>query len=121
MASVNLDISQKLDITCRKNDTFSLDLDVKSADGTAIDLTSYTFVMEVKESTDATGTVVASGNVSFTGDANGNLNVKITAANMAINSGDYVYDIQATSGSGGSELVQTWIYGLFRVNQDVSS
>lgn len=122
MASINLDISQRLDITCRKNDTFSLDLDIKNSSGSAIDLTSYTFTMQVKDSTSVGASVIiASSNVSFTADALGNLNVKITGANMNVAAGDYVYDIQATSGSGGTELIRTWIYGFFKVNQDITS
>lgn len=120
MASVNLDISQKLDITCRKNDTFSLDLDIKDSDGNALSLLSYTFTMEVRESDDAVSTIIPSSDVAFTGDANGNLNVKIAAANMNVSSGSYVYDIQASIGSGATESKQTWLFGSFQVNQDVT-
>ena len=120
MASVNLDISSRLDIICRKNDTFSLDLDIKDESGSALSLLSYTFTMEVRESSDATGTVIAASDVTFTGDANGNLNVKVAAADMSISSGTYVYDIQASIGSGATESIQTWVFGLFKVNEDIT-
>ncbi len=120
MASVNLDISQRLDITCRKNDTFSLDLDIKDSDGNALSLLPYTFSMEVRESSDAVGTIIPSSNVDFIGDSDGNLNVKISSANMSISSGTYVYDIQASIGSGATESIQTWFFGLFKVNEDIT-
>jgi hypothetical protein len=41
MASkVNLDVSDKLDITCRKGDTFNLKLLLKDSTGTALTLTT---------------------------------------------------------------------------------
>jgi hypothetical protein len=117
MASVNLDISSRLDITCRKNDTFSLDLDIKDPSGNALDLTSYTFKMEVRTSTDDEGSpVIASANISDTADDSGNLNLTITAANMNVSAGTYVYDLQATL----SGVVTTWLYGTFKVNEDVT-
>lgn len=117
MASVNLDISSRLDITCRKNDTFSLDLDIKDASGNALDLTSYTFKMEVRTSTDDEGSpVIASANVTATEDDSGNLNLTITATNMNVSAGTYVYDLQATLG----DVVTTWLFGTFTVNEDVT-
>ena len=96
MASVNLDISSRLDITCRKNDTFSLDLNVKNPSGTAISLTDYEFKMEVRSSTDDSGTpVVASASVTATKNADsttGKLNLKVSATNMNITAGTYVYE-----------------------------
>jgi hypothetical protein len=123
MASVNLDISSRLDITCRKNDTFSLDLNVKDASGTAIDLSLYEFKMEVRSSTDDSGTpVVASANVTATKNADsttGKLNLKVSATNMNITAGTYVYDLQTTL-LASPNTVQTWLFGTFTVNEDVT-
>jgi hypothetical protein len=49
---VNLDISENLDITCRRGDTFSLTLTLKDSSGTAIQLSTlnYSFTMDVKSS-----------------------------------------------------------------------
>jgi len=120
MASVNLDISSRLDITCRKNDTFSLDLDIKDASGTALPLTSYTFSMEVRSSTDDEGTaVIAASAITFpTADADGNLTIKIEASDMGVSAGVYVYDLQATLDSPST--VTTWLYGTFTVNEDIT-
>ena len=101
MASVNLDISSRLDITCRKNDTFSLVLNIKDADGSAIavDSGSYTFKMEVRESTDAIGAIIPSSQISSSGDVNGVLTITISNTNMDKAAGTYVYDLQATQRS----------------------
>ena len=45
---INLDNSTRVDITCRKGDTFSLELTFTDDNGDAIDLTSYTWKMDVK-------------------------------------------------------------------------
>ena len=128
MASVNLDISSRLDITCRKNDTFSLDLNVKDPSGAAISLTNYEFKMEVRSSTDDSGTpVIASANVTATRNANddtgtpvvGKLNLKVSATNMNITAGIYVYDLQTTL-LASPNTVQTWLFGTFTVNEDVT-
>ena len=45
----NLDIAQRLDITCRKGDTFELIITIKDANGTALDLSTYAdFEMDVR-------------------------------------------------------------------------
>ena len=49
-SSVNLDVAERLDITCRIGDTFSLTLTLKDSSGTAITLATsgYEFLMDVK-------------------------------------------------------------------------
>ena len=51
--SVNLDTSDVLNITCKKGDTFSLTLTLKSSSGTALTLSTsnYEFLMQVKSET----------------------------------------------------------------------
>ncbi len=46
--------------------------------------------------------------------------MKVAAADMSISSGTYVYDIQASIGSGATESKQTWVFGLFKVNEDIT-
>jgi len=120
MASVNLDISSRLDITCRKNDTFSLVLNIKDASGTAINVTTdnYTFEMEVRASTDATGTIIPDSEITTSGDSDGTLTITISNSDMAKDAGTYVYDLQATKVSDSS--VTTWLYGTFTINEDVT-
>lgn len=49
-SSVNLDVAERLDITCRRGDTFSLTLTLNDSSGTAITLatSNYEFLMDVK-------------------------------------------------------------------------
>lgn len=57
MAKVNLDVAEKLDITCRQGDTFELTLTLKDASGTGLSLATddYKFLMQVKDSSRARG------------------------------------------------------------------
>ena len=95
MASkVNLDISERLDITCRKGDSFDLTLTLKDSTGTAIALStgSYSFLMQVWEvSKKVTNPIIGSTDLgiqvtnrfeAFTVDNSGNVTIKATAATM---------------------------------------
>lgn len=123
--SVNLDIASRVDITCRKGDTFTLELTFKDEDSNVIDLSvGYEWVMQVRES-DTSASSLISGDSSdendngfgFVGDENGVLTITASATTMAtIDGGIYVYDLQSVQGS----TVVTWMYGVFNVNEDVS-
>ena len=116
MASVNLDVAQRLDITCRKGDTFNLVLDFNQ------DM-SGTWAIKVLETDESTGnSLVTFDTVSVTtnddGVANAKVTITATATNMStVSSGTYVYDLQLTS----SGVVTTYLYGLFKVNEDVTA
>lgn len=113
--SVNLDISTRLDITCRKGDTFLLSITVKDSAGALKDISGYTFLMQVRPSDTDTATPILA--IVPTGTSGGVLTATTTATLMAgVASGMYVYDLQATI--GGS--VHTWFHGLFVVNEDIA-
>lgn len=133
--SVNLDIAKRVDITCRRGDTFLLSLNITNSDGDAVDLSVFNgFKMEVRVN-DTSDSVYADGNSNIilstqddengdkyisvpTASAGGELVFQVSAANMAgIPSGLYVYDIEATD---EANIVSTWITGIFKVNEDVS-
>lgn len=123
--SVNLDIASRVDITCRKGDTFTLELTFKDEDGEVIDLsTGYEWVMQVRESDTSSSSEISGDSdddndngFGFVGDANGVLTITSPASTMAtIDGGIYVYDLQSVQGS----TVVTWMYGVFKVNEDVS-
>ncbi len=71
-SSVNLDVAERLDIICRRGDTFSLTLTLNDSSGTAITLATsgYDFLMDVKTSPQRTRSgvsereVIASSNLS---------------------------------------------------------
>ena len=55
-SSVNLDVAEQLDITCRRGDTFSLTLTLKDSSGTVLQLSTlgYNFLMDIKTSSQRT-------------------------------------------------------------------
>lgn len=137
--SVNLDISQQLDITCRRGDTFVLAFNFTGSDGTTpIDVsdTEYSFSMDVRDSdtddgsnarasTDSTSVSTGSANiqVSQSNGSSGQITITISASNMAnIPGGSYVYDLQAEQldANGNITKIETWLYGAFVVNEDVT-
>jgi len=54
MSKVNLDVTEKLDITCRQGDTFELTLTLKDSAGTGLTLVTddYKFLMQVRTASD---------------------------------------------------------------------
>tara|TARA_X000001382_G_C3170109_1_gene179188 strand:- start:233 stop:649 length:417 start_codon:yes stop_codon:yes gene_type:complete len=131
---VNLDVSERLDITCRKGDTFSLTVTLKDSSGTALPLVTdnYSFLMQVwdysKKSKDP---VLGSSNLgkkvdnsfeAFVLDNSGNVTISATASTMrGINPGKYTYDLQyVLPTTSGVDTHTTVLRGSFIVNNDVS-
>lgn len=123
--SINLDIANRVDITTRKGDTFTLELTFKDENGAVIDLSSgYEWMMQVRETDTSSATLLdgdsndeTANDFGFTGDNNGLLTITASATTMAgIDGGIYVYDLQSSQGA----VVVTWMYGIFKVNEDVS-
>lgn len=123
MSTLRLDQAQRVDIVCRRGDTFKMVLNVRDSSGAVVNVSgsAFTYKMEVRETDTATGTVIptnATGFV-FAGTASGVLTVTVTSTTMAaVNSGLYVYDLQTTRVS--DSFVQTWLYGTFLINEDVT-
>jgi len=130
MAQVNLDTASRLDIICRKGDSFELSVDFG---GELSDTTAANWKMQIATSDTASATQTIEGDVSngtgFTisdnsdGEPNAKLTIKISSTIMAgISSGLYVYDIQSDSNTddttGGT--VKTHLYGTFKVNEDIT-
>tara|TARA_R100001460_G_scaffold70037_2_gene110646 strand:+ start:511 stop:942 length:432 start_codon:yes stop_codon:yes gene_type:complete len=138
---VNLDVSEKLDITCRRGDTFSLTLTLKDSSGTAIQLATlgYSFLMDVKTNPaqsrgkavqrEVVASSVGSESVSkvdssldngfeFT-DITDSGTVKVTASASVMSLfpvGVFTYDIQQNVDGA----VTTILRGSFKVNEDIS-
>ncbi len=115
---INLDVATRVDITCRKGDTFNLELTFTDEDGTALDLSSgYTWKMDVKETDTSSSDIISDNSFTYTGNSSGVLTITATSTTMAgVDGGLYVYDLQSVNNS----VVTTWIYGVFKVNEDVS-
>ena len=116
-ASVNLDNAKQVNITCRKGDTFALEIDFYDVNGNPMDLTAYTWKMDVSDSDTSPTPVLNDDDFSYSGNSSGKLYVAATANTMAtIDGGVYVYGLQ----SNDAGVVKTWIYGMFTVNEDVA-
>jgi len=127
---VNLDVAKRVDIICRKGDTFKLEIDLKAADGTQVAQGAYNFNMEVSPNSGA-GDTSAEIILSTKDDANGNKKIAYTTSlgkvifnvpntkMKSVAAGLYVYDIEAIS-TANSEESQTWLYGTFKINEDIS-
>ena len=114
--TVNLDNAQRVDIICRKGDTFSIEVDFYNASNQPINLTTYTWKMEVSESDTSASPVLDSTAFSYSGNSTGTLFVTAPAATMlTIPAGLYVYGLQ----SNVAGVIKTWLLGLFTVNEDV--
>lgn len=120
MAVVNLDTASRLDIICRKGDTFDLTIDFGQ------DVTSSavgTWKMDIRDSDQGlsgpiNGTTPVewenNGTTYFTATGN---ELRIQASSTSNwSSGVYVYDLQTTNNG----VVKTWLYGTFTINEDVT-
>ena len=134
MSQVNFDVSQTLDITCVKGDTFSMDLTIKDSAGNAIDITNYAFYFQIFKgssimisTTDAKSferQTISSGNVVVTKDADqatnkGKFNISISSLIMSdFPSGGYFYEMQMSTTGDSSGVDTTILKGNFIVNPD---
>jgi len=141
--TINLDNSQRLDITCKRGDDFVLQLNLKDENDVVIHLgdvsSTGNLKMEVRTSDTHNAVAGTSEDINIilstvaeatqsdelprgidptSVDAStGDYKLSVPAADMkVVPSGLYVYDIQIVNNS----LNQTILYGLFRVNEDVT-
>lgn len=113
--TVYLDVAQRLDIVCRKNDTFKLTFSLTDANGDALTASDYTFKMQVRD-TDTSAAATLTIEDSDFSKSGGTVVVTSSGVNF---SGDYVYDIQATGPSPSGD-VTTWFYGMFISREDIT-
>lgn len=134
MSQVNFDVSQTLDITCVKGDTFSMDLTLKDSAGSAIDITNYEFYFQVFKgssimiSNTASKSFekqrISSGNAAVTKDADqatnkGKFNISISSLVMSdFPAGGYVYEMQMSTTGDSTGVDTTILKGSFIVNPD---
>ena len=116
-SQVQLDVAKRLDITCRKGDTFNLVINVTDSAGTAVNLSTYSFKMQVKETDTSSTNVISNDDITITGTAAGVLTVNIPSTVMtSVSGGLYVYDLQTINAG----VTQTWLTGVLKVNEDVT-
>lgn len=147
-SKVNLDESSKMDITCKRGDTFSLTITLKDSSGTALPLATdnYRFIVQVRQQVDSRlrtpngkgGLVLGTQDIGDKAvdragaesnfepvvvDDSGNATIEASAKVMrGVPSGKYVYDIQyiKPNTTGGLDTHKTVLYGNFTVNEDIS-
>ena len=114
----NVDVSAatQLNICCRRANTFILKANVKDSNGTAIDLTAYTYEMQVRQY-DNGPIVISNSNITITGTAAGLLTITITDTNMTVDAGTYVYGVEFTLTATSEK--ETWFFGTFTVQQNI--
>jgi hypothetical protein len=117
MAVLNLDIAQRLDIICRKGDTFEFSFDIGDEDLAQVG----TWTMQVRPTEDDDdGNPLLQTTSSVTGSVI-TLTIPATTGtyNMAgIDAGLYVYDVELYDSDNGSR--KTYLYGTFKVNDDIT-
>lgn len=125
MAQVNLDTAARLDIICRKLDSFELNIEF-GVDFTNLENSGWD--MEVRTSDTATAATYSSAaspadfTIERVEDTSGSDTyekgkLKISAPNTAIDtSGLFVYDLQHMA----STTTKTYLYGTFKVNEDIT-
>ena len=169
--TLNLDRSQRLDVVCKRGDTFKMNLELKDDDGTAIELNPinpeettpyYAFKMEVRaaDTDDVVGdgtegyliqkfatiegrtgssapTVSNSTNLATFKIEHGEMGIDLADNNTNnLDAGVYVYDIEKRLyNSAPSPMtpsfddalhsqtpddVETILYGVFTVNEDIT-
>lgn len=125
-AKVNLDSAARLDITCRKGDTFILFVDFGF--DLSADYQADEWKLQVRTDEDDTGAAILDitngGTTYFTiedGDEdNSKLKITIPSSDMDIDSGLYVYDLEVLNDEVTPNLRKTWLYGLFTVTEDIT-
>ncbi len=117
--TINLDTSQRVDIICKRGDTFSLRLTLTDSDGAASFESTDTFLMQVRDAdTNDTSTELSTTPTTPDPTSQTYIDFTFSAATMkAVESGLYVYDIEQETSSG---VVTTLIYGTFKINEDVA-
>ena len=119
--SVSTEVAKRLDVTCRKGDTFALTINAKDSTGTPIDFNVFNDMKwEVRPTDEDTGVPVLK--FLFPSDFDttvvGSLTITKEAIDMAaVESGVYVYDFELTD---QNNKTTTWFYGIFKINDDVS-
>jgi hypothetical protein len=118
MPTVNLDTASRLDIICRKGDTFNLTIDFGTALSDAY--AENDFKMQVRDTDTSSEALINASNSQDSGTFaidGTELTIIIDDAVMDNNDGgEYVYDLQSDS----SEGVKTWLHGFFTIIEDIT-
>lgn len=99
-------MSGKLDLTIEQGATFSRTITIKDASNVVVDISTDTFEGQVRKRHQS-GTTEASFTMTVTDGPNGEVTATISATDTAaMDAGDHVYDIEWTSGSTVTRLLE---------------
>jgi hypothetical protein len=105
-------------ITSYQGATYDLNM-TYAIGGTAVNLTGYTAALQVRENSKATATILSLTNGSgiTLGGTAGTIDITVSANTMgSATAGTYVYDLELTSGSQVTRLIQ----GSFAIEAEVT-
>tara|TARA_R110001606_G_C15114968_1_gene621426 strand:- start:104 stop:436 length:333 start_codon:yes stop_codon:yes gene_type:complete len=99
-------MSGKLDLLIEQGGTFSRTITIKDASNVVVDITNDTFAGQVRKRHQS-GELQATMTFTITDGANGEVTAAITATDTsAMDTGDFVYDIEWTSGTTVTRLLE---------------
>lgn len=110
-------MAQFIELEMDQGADFALDLDISNVDGTAQNVTNYSFSSSIKKSYYSSN-VSANLVVSIFDASNGNVTLSLDAANTAnIKAGRYLFDVKQIDSSNG---VTRLFEGIVTVNPQVT-
>lgn len=90
----------KYDFDLHQGATFNRTIEVKDENGSAVDITGYTFASQIRTSA-LSGTVAGTFTITITSASAGRVTMTMTAANAAlVPAQQCVYDLEMTQDSG---------------------
>lgn len=142
MATINTDISQKVDITIKSEDTLTLVLNITDSSNAVFSLAEYYVFFNIYGSS-SDDTLIAASNLTArnselsgddlsetdyfnvvtnytiskpagitVNDLNGKITLSLSSSDTSLTPGTYKYKMKLKKG----ETIKTWMHGKFRVN-----
>jgi hypothetical protein len=142
MATINTDISQKVDITIKAEDSLSLVLNITNSDGSIFDLSEYYVFFDIYGAS-SDDTLIAASNITardteltvsttesdyfntisgytlskktsiVVTDLTGKIELSLSSSETSLTPMSYKYKVRLKKGS----TIKTWMHGKFKVNE----
>ena len=142
MATINTDISQKVDITIKAEDSLSLVLNITNSDGSIFDLSEYYVFFDIY-GISSDDTLIAASNITardtelsvsttesdyfniisgytlskkaavVVTDEIGKIELSLTSSETPLTPMSYKYKVRLKKGT----TIKTWMHGKFKVNE----
>lgn len=144
MANLSVDVAQTLNITCRRGDSFILDITVTNSAGGALDVSGYGGAFVVKDDAGVVQLSLFTNTVSdrtiddtYNSSNHGLITMNYSSSNTNtirfhaqpttagttnnLVPGTYNYDfaVEYESGDSTTNAITTWLKGRFIVNADI--